>query len=122
MKVDGLGKLNRNMFVVQAVGHSMEPIINDGDYCVFRANPAGSRQGKIVLAEHRTFDPDYDGSYSIKTYTSRKSFNDDGTWRHEEIVLQPRNHDYSPIIIEAEAADEFRIIGEFVGTLKPFES
>ncbi|MFR8553974.1 MAG: S24 family peptidase [Bacteroides cellulosilyticus] len=42
-----MGKLNRNMYVVQAVGHSMEPTIHDGDYCVFRSNPAGSRQGKI---------------------------------------------------------------------------
>ena len=75
MKVEGMGKLNRNMFIVQAVGHSMEPLIHDGDYCVFRANPAGSRQGKIVLAEHHNYyDPDYTGSYSIKTYTSKKSF------------------------------------------------
>lgn len=27
MKVEGMGKLNRNMFIVQAVGHSMEPLI-----------------------------------------------------------------------------------------------
>lgn len=119
MKADNLGKLNRNMFVVQAVGNSMEPVIHEGDYCVFRANPAGSRQGKIVLAEHRNFyDPDYSGSYSIKTYTSKKSFDAEGNWKHEEIVLQPRNPDYSPIVIEESNADEFRIIGEFVGILR----
>lgn len=40
MKVEGLGrKLNRNMFIVRAKGHSMEPKIHDGDYCVFQANP-----------------------------------------------------------------------------------
>lgn len=49
MKVEGMGKLNRNMFIVQAVGHSMEPLIHDGDYCVFRANPAGSDKGKLYL-------------------------------------------------------------------------
>jgi hypothetical protein len=76
----------------KAVGHSMEPLIHDGDYCVFRANPAGSRQGKIVLAEHHNYyDPDYTGSYSIKTYTSKKSFDAEGNWAHEEIVLQPKN-------------------------------
>lgn len=120
MKVEGMGKLNRNMFIVQAVGHSMEPLIHDGDYCVFRANPAGSRQGKIVLAEHHNYyDPDYTGSYSIKTYTSKKSFDAEGNWTHEEIVLQPQNSNYSPIIIEEENADEFRIVGEFIGILQP---
>ena len=120
MKVEGMGKLNRNMFIVQAVGHSMEPLIHDGDYCVFRANPAGSRQGKIVLAEHHNYYvPDYTGSYSIKTYTSKKSFDAEGNWAHEEIVLQPKNSNYSPIIIEEENADEFRIIGEFIGILQP---
>ena len=119
MKVEGMGKLNRNMFIVQAVGHSMEPLIHDGDYCVFRANPAGSRQGKIVLAEHHNYyDPDYTGSYSIKTYTSKKSFDEQGNWTHEEIVLHPKNPDYSPIIIEEENADEFRIVGEFIGILQ----
>lgn len=64
--------MNKNMFVVQAIGHSMEPKINDGDYCVFeRYSPdnAGSRDGKIVLAKDITeFDDDYSGRYTIKKY------------------------------------------------------
>ena len=116
IKVDGMGRLNRNMFVVQAEGRSMEPLIHDGDYCVFRANPAGSRQGKTVLIQHRNFyDADYAGSYSIKTYTSKKTYDEFGNWSHEEIVLQPKNADYKPIIIHEEEAEEFRIIGEFIG-------
>lgn len=65
-------RLNKNMFVVQAVGHSMEPKINDGDYCVFeRYTPdnAGSREGKIVLAKDITeYDDDYSGRFTIKKY------------------------------------------------------
>lgn len=119
MKVEGMGKINRNMFIVQAVGHSMEPLIHDGDYCVFRANPTGSRQGKIVLAEHHNYyDADYTGSYSIKIYTSKKTFDTEGNWIHEEIVLQPKNPNYFPIFIEEENADEFRIVGEFIGILQ----
>lgn len=69
----------------------MEPLIHDGDYCVFRAAPAGSRMGKTVLVQHRNFyDADYAGSYSIKTYTSKKTYDDLGNWSHEEIVLQPK--------------------------------
>lgn len=119
MRVEGLGKINRNMFIVQAVGNSMEPIIEDGDYCVFRANPAGSRQGKIVLVEHHNYyDADYSGSYSIKIYNSKKSYDEFGNWQHEEIVLQPRNKSYSPIVLEETESDEFRIVGEYVGKVK----
>lgn len=117
LKVEGLGKLNRNMFIVQAVGNSMEPKINDGDYCVFRANPAGTRQGKIVLTEHRNyFDADYVGSYSIKMYSSEKSFDEYGNWKHEKIILKPLNKDFNPIIID-EDGDSFRVIGEYIGTV-----
>ena len=63
VKVEGLGRLNRNMFVVQARGRSMEPRIPDGSLCVFRANVVGSRQNKIVLVQHRgLYDPDHNGS------------------------------------------------------------
>ena len=43
----------------KAYGSSMEPTIKEGDYCIFRANVVGSRQGKIVLAQHRDIkDPE----------------------------------------------------------------
>lgn len=119
IRVDGIGKLNRNMYVVQAVGDSMEPIIQDGDYCVFRSNLGGSRQGKIVLAQHHSkYDPDYSGSYSIKTYTSKYNYDEYGNWAHEEIVLEPKNKAYNPIIINEDDAEDFRIVGEYVGKVK----
>lgn len=118
MKVEGLGKLNRNMYIVQAIGDSMEPTISDGDYCVFRSNPAGSRQGKIILAQHHSkYDPDYSGSYSIKVYFSSKRFDENGIWMHEEIILHPKNKAYNPIIINEEDSEEFRIVGEYVGKI-----
>lgn len=118
IQVEGVGKLNRNMFVVQASGHSMEPRINDGDFCVFRANPAGSRQGKIVLVQHHNYyDSDYAGAYSIKEYSSSKSYDEFGNWEHEKIELTPFNNDYNPIVINAEEAEDFRVIGEFIGVV-----
>lgn len=119
IKVEGMGKLNRNMYVVQAVGHSMEPVIQDKDLCVFRANPAGSRQGKIVLAQHHNFyDADNSGGYSIKIYTGKKRYNEFGEWKHDEIILEPKNRSYSSIRIDEEESDDFRVIGEFIGILK----
>ena len=118
IQAEGIGKLNRNMFVVQASGHSMEPMIKDGDFCVFRANPAGSRQGKIVLVQHRNYyDPDYTGAYSIKEYSSVKNYDEFGNWQHERIELLPLNKDYNSIVINAEEAEDFRVIGEFVGVI-----
>ena len=119
IRVEGMGKLNRNMYVVQAIGNSMEPIIQNGDFCVFRANPAGSRQGKIVLTQHHNFyDTDNSGNYSIKIYTSKKKYDEFGNWEHEEIVLEPKNKNYNPIIIKDVESDDFRIVGEFVGIIK----
>lgn len=119
VKVEGMGKLNRNMYVVQAVGHSMEPIIQDKDLCVFRANPAGSRQGKIVLAQHRNYyDADNFGGFSIKIYTSKKKYNELGEWEHAEIILEPKNNNFNSIIIDEVEAEDFRVIGEFIGVLK----
>ncbi len=118
IRAEGVGRLNRNMFVVQASGHSMEPRIKDGDFCVFNRNVAGSRQGKIVLVQHTNYyDPDYSGSYSIKEYSSEKCYDEFGSWRHEKIELKPLNKDFNPIILTLEDADEFRVIGEFVGVL-----
>lgn len=118
IRAEGIGKLNRNMYVVQASGHSMEPRINDGDYCVFRANPAGSRQGKIVLVQHRNYyDTDYSGAYSIKEYLSSKSYDEFGNWQHERVELKPFNKDFDSIIITPEDGDDFRVIGEFVGVI-----
>ena len=118
IRVSGL-RLDRNMFVVKAVGHSMEPRINDGDYCVFRTCPAGSREGKIILAQHHGyFDEDNAGAYSIKEYHSQKKFYEDGIWQHEEIVLKPLNKEYNPIVLTPDDIDDFRIVGEFLGVLR----
>ena len=118
IKAEGIGRLNNRMFVVRIVGNSMEPKIHNGDYCVFQANPNGTRQGKIVLAQHRDYyDEDNAGSYSVKQYESEKSYNEDGTWQHEKITLNPINKNYNPIVIVPDEVDSFRIIGEYVATL-----
>lgn len=119
IRAEGVGKLNRNMYVVQASGNSMEPRIHNGDYCVFRANPAGSRQGKIVLVQHSNYyDADYSGAYSIKEYSSTKNYDEFGNWQHEKIELIPFNKEYNSIIITPEDGEEFRVVGEFVGVLE----
>ena len=119
VKVTGLGRLNRNMFVVRASGHSMEPLIHDGDLCVFKLNPVGSREGKVLLVQHRSvFDEDNAGAYSIKKYSSKKKFDQLGNWEHEKIILIPLNKEYAEIEIDGNDENEFQVIGELVGIVE----
>jgi len=117
VRADGLGKLNKNMFVVRASGKSMEPRIADGSLCVFRANVVGSRNNKIVLVQHHSlFDPDHSGHFTIKKYTSEKTYDQDtGEWIHEKIVLIPLNRDYDPIILSDD--DNYQVVGELIAVL-----
>ncbi len=109
-------KPDHNMFVARVSGRSMEPKLHHGDYCVFRANVAGTRQNKIVLVQHGSIsDPDTGGSYTVKKYTSKKKYAPDGTWQHEEIILKPLNLDYNAIVIPNAEDEEFMVVAEVVG-------
>ena len=119
VEVQNLGRLDDKMFVARAVGRSMEPRIHDGDLCVFRANPVGSRNGKIVLAQYRGIaDPETGGAYTVKKYQSEKTANGADEWRHTRIQLVPLNPDYRPIQLTPEAIEEFRVLAELVAVLK----
>jgi type III restriction enzyme len=115
-------RLDEQMFVARVVGRSMEPKIPDGSYCVFRANPEGTRQGKIVLVQHRGIeDPETGGQFTVKRYTSDKSPGPDGTWHHTAITLEPLNPAYQPIQLEPFDTDSVTIVAEFLevlGTLR----
>jgi len=116
---DWIGRLDDQMFVCRAVGRSMEPTIRDGDYMVFRAKPAGTRQGRIVLVQYRgPADPDTGGSYAVKRYTSEKQADGEGGWRHTRITLSPVNPEYSAIILDQSDAESVQVLAEFVAVLK----
>lgn len=114
-----IGRLDEDLFVARAIGRSMEPLIGDGDLCVFRAKPQGSRQGKVVLVQYRgSSDPDTGGAFTVKRYRSTKAPADEGEWQHEEIVLEPLNGDYQPIVLTADSEGAVQVIAEFVRVLK----
>ena len=46
--------LKDGTFVARVTGTSMEPLIPDGSWCLFRPCPAGSREGRIVLVQLAT--------------------------------------------------------------------
>jgi type III restriction enzyme len=118
IEADGVGRLDEQMFIARAVGRSMEPKIYDGDYCIFRAKPEGSRQGKIVLVQYRgPADPETGGSYTVKRYSSRTVVERDGGWRHAEITLSPLNSDYEAITLTPKTEGDVAIVAEWIGVL-----
>ena len=118
LRVGGPGHFGPGHFVARAVGHSMEPLIPDSSLCLFRAYDGDTRQNAIVLAEHLdASDPDTGGAYSVKRYSSVKSFSPDGTWSHDSITLSPVNPDYAPIEIPPDRADSFRTVARFLRIL-----
>ena len=111
-----VGALDESMFVSEVIGRSMEPRIPDRSLCVFRPIGAGTRNGKIVLAQHRDIaDPETGGSYTVKRYRSAKR-NVDGE-AVGTIELRPLNREYQPIILTNVSDEDVTIIGELVEVL-----
>jgi hypothetical protein len=111
--------LRQGMFVARVVGRSMEPVIPDGSWCIFRSPVEGRRQGKTVLVQHRSIsDPDTGGRFTVKRYRSEKQATGtgDGDWKHTKILLEPINKAFEPLVFEGLAvAEELQVIAEFVG-------
>jgi len=110
---------NPTMFVVKVVGESMNRVIPNGSWCLFRSNATGTRNEKVVFVQHRSInDPDTGGKYTVKRYRSTKRTSDDG-WAHDTITLWPDSSDrsYLPITIPPTEAEDFRVIGVLVGVL-----
>ncbi len=106
-------------FVMRVEGESMNRRIPNGAWCLFKANSGGTREGKIVIVEHRSIlDPDTGSRFTIKRYHSEKTRSGDD-WRHLRIVLTPESSDdrYVPIVIENAPADELRVVAELIAVL-----
>ncbi|MCW5610220.1 MAG: DUF2075 domain-containing protein [Rubrivivax sp.] len=109
-------------FVAQVVGESMNRRIPNGAWCLFRLDPQGTRQGRVVVAECRgVSDPDTGGRYTVKVYTSSKVADEDGSWRHTRIELRPDSTDprFQPIVIVGAEEGEFRVVAELVAIIGP---
>lgn len=113
------------MFVAQVVGESMNRRISNGAWCLFRAAPQGTREGKVVVVQHRDIsDAETGGRFTIKVYTSEKAVTTDGGWRHCRITLRPDTDQpgYEPIVLDLdEGQDDVSVIAEFLMVMPPLE-
>jgi SOS-response transcriptional repressor LexA len=102
------------MFVARVTGTSMEPLIPNGSWCLFRPCPAGSREGRIVLVQFASLGAGENGGrFTVKKYHSEKTVTADG-WRHSSIQLLPVNPAFEPIRLKMEDTGDLTIVGEFV--------
>ncbi len=112
---------DERLFVARITGKSMEPRIPDGSCCLFRTNPQGSREGKLVLAQ-RFGVSESGGAFSIKKYHSEKAPQQapadegfgEGEWRHSRVRLISLNPLYPSWDLRE---DECRILAELVRVL-----
>lgn len=110
-------RLSTDLFVVQVVGRSMEPLIPDGSLAVFRRIAPGSRQGKRLLVEELGATAT-SSRFTVKRYSSVKRHTSDDEWAHEKILLQPLNPVFPSFELDPEAFEgKYRVIGEFVQVL-----
>lgn len=116
---DGM-PIGKSIFACHVVGESMNEIIPDGAICLFRSNPGGSRNGKIVLVECADLqDGDAGSRYTVKEYQSFKVQTEDGS-ENRRILLKPRSTNAALAAIELnDDGDEhrYRVVGEFLGVI-----
>jgi DUF2075 family protein len=112
----------KGMFVAQVLGESMNRRIPNGAWCLFRAAPGGTRNGKVVVVQHRDIaDPETGGRFTVKVYSSEKLATDVGGWRHQRIILKPDSDrpGYQPIVLELkDEQEEVKIVAEWLMVLQ----
>jgi DUF2075 family protein len=112
-------RASEGYFVARVDGDSMNKRIPPGAWCLFHFNPQGTRNGKIVVVQHRGIsDPELGGQYTIKRYKSEKHFGDDGVV-NSVIVLKPEstNDKHEAIVLSADDTEEMVVVAEFLTVL-----
>jgi SOS-response transcriptional repressor LexA len=120
---DGMPTPQAGMFVAKISGRSMEPLVADGAWCLFRPYTGGSREGRNLLVSHQSVsESGFPLGLTLKRYHSEKVVDKStGEWRHTRIELQPLNPEFPSIELAIDEGDEgtggVRVVAELVGTI-----
>lgn len=110
-------KYTKDLFVAKVMGESMNKKIPNGAWCLFKANPVGTKQGKVVVAQlNGHLDTDTGGSYTIKLYSSSNMLDSDNDLQ-QSITLSPASTDKSYRPITVSNGDEVLIVAELVAVI-----
>jgi len=97
--------LKADLYLIQAIGDSMSPKIEEGDYVIFEAKQT-PQNGDIVVARAEE-------GFTIKVFKEIK----------DQFILEPTNSNYSPFIFDKRKVNKtFNIDGIAVGVFKPQEN
>lgn len=105
----------KGYFVCKVLGESMNKIIPNGSYCLFREYEGGTRNGEIVLVESTEIhDSEFGSGYTVKEYHSLKEVGEN-EWSHQSITLKPisYNEEYTSIELSGNELTSFKVIGIF---------
>ncbi|MBL8859563.1 MAG: DUF2075 domain-containing protein [Planctomycetes bacterium] len=106
------------LFVAQVVGESMNRRIPNGSWCLFQANPRGTRNGKVVIVKYRDIlDPEFGGHLTVKLYSSEKVPAENAEWLHQRITLTPDSDQagFEPLVLNlGEDDDSFSVVAEML--------
>jgi type I restriction enzyme R subunit len=108
------------LFVARVVGDSMNRRIPNGAFCLFRHPVEGSRNGRVVLVQHRDiWDPETGGSYTVKIYRSEKVVDAEERVRRSRVILLPDSADpaFEPIVLTNVSDEEVCVVGELLEVL-----
>jgi type III restriction enzyme len=109
VKVSGVKRRNEKLFVVRADGDSMEPLIHNGDYCVFEYQDGACENDDVVLAQYSdSIGDDTMGAYVIKKFSGKKKGDE-----YVTVKLVSVNEDYDDIKLKNGGRDvkQYKIVG-----------
>jgi DUF2075 family protein/SOS-response transcriptional repressor LexA len=105
----------KGYFICKVVGESMNKVIPNGSYCLFKQDEGGSRNGKIVLVQStHIHDSEFGSGYTVKEYHSKKEIGENN-WEHQSIKLKPLSYhpDYKAIELTIDELVQFKVVGVF---------
>jgi SOS-response transcriptional repressor LexA len=109
----------KGMFVAQVVGHSMEPLIHDGSYCLFQFKAPHLKNDMIGLFQlHAADDPETGGRFTVKRLNIRTTRDANGEL-HRVSTLVPENPTFPPMPVMDE---DVKFVAEFLEVLHPMVS
>ena len=116
VEVNASQALRKGMFVARVVGQSMEPLIPDGAYCLFRFKVPHLRSEMVGLFQrHSVTDPELGGRFTIKRLKVSTQL-DPEEGRRRVTTLVPENPAFEPIPVEG---DDVKFVAEFLEVLRP---
>ena len=116
----GKRKPGPGFFVAKVVGESMNRRVPNGAYCLFQRFQGGSRDGRVLLVQHRDIqDPDLGGHVTLKIWRTRNAIGRRRGSQPGAVHLLPDSAlpHYRPIVLRNVATEEFTIVGELVELL-----